>query len=290
MLFILMKYLFDAYMGLFGAICSLTGFIYLVFKNEVILNPFRSFWIYLIIFVISLIKVWYCELRKIAGVLDNSDIRITIKFGNIFRGKHNIFIPMNSKLVSCFSNSTFVSKKSVQGQAISRHYLSDPKRLDAQLQALLQERHPECKAPYAPGFTVTDKIGNLHYYFVVTAEINEKGASNTTEEFIIQALENFWDYLDDNPSNDLPLSLPLIGCGQGRLIDKKERMLRTICQSFITHIRKKKTSSIKELRLYIPLSSIFQGSVDIVRIKQFIGYVCSEPFPDKNFLSRGIEG
>ena len=189
---------------------------------------------------------------------------------------------MNSKLLSCFERNASVSTRSIQGQVISKHYFSDPKRLDAHLQSLLQERSPECSAPYLPGFTLMDKFKHLHYYYVVTAEINEKGASRTTEDFVIQALENFWEYLDDNPSNDLPLSLPLIGCGQGRLIDKQERMLRNIVQSFITHIRKKNTSPVKDLIVFIPFQSLLHNSVDVIKIKQFIGYVCSEPFPNKH--------
>ena len=76
MLYFIVKLALKAYMGLFGFLCTLTGFIYLVFKNEAILKPFRIFWLYIIILLISVIKVWYCELRKISGLLDNSDIRI----------------------------------------------------------------------------------------------------------------------------------------------------------------------------------------------------------------------
>lgn len=285
------KLIIHSYFGIYGIICGIASFSYLVFEEDLILQPFRSLWLYLIILVITAVVVWYREIREVSDMLGDFDIRITVKFGNIFFSRNrNIFIPINSRFRSSFGNNVFVSTKSIQGQAIKKFYSNEPKRLDAQLQSLIKERNSGITAPFPPGFTLVDKIKKNHNYFVVTAEVNDKGASSTSEEFVIQALENFWNFLDDNPSNDLPLSLPLVGCGQGRLIKRQEIMMRNIFQSFITHIRRTNISPIKELIVYIPFKSLFQCNVDILKIKQFIGYICSEPIPDKHFSSRGLEG
>lgn len=276
-------------MEAFGLICTTIGFLYSVFKIDFVLDWFRYPWIYLGILVYAIVIIWWQEVRQITGILDGSSISITVKFGDILKERQNLFIPMNSKFQSCFKNSEIVSTKSVQGQVIRKYYENTPDNLDAQLKHKLEALNPGLHVPYPAGLTLVDKKKKQNLYFVVTADINDNGASRTTEDYILQALENFWDYLDDSPSNDLSLSVPLIGCGQGRLLNKQDRMMRNIFLSFITHIRRKNSSPIKNLIVYIPYEYLLHKQVDIQKIKQFVGYICSEPSPDKNFMSRGIE-
>ena len=261
-----------------------------VFNSNELLQLLAEARSYIVITVIALILIWFKELRSISSSLVESDVKITIKFGSIFNKRSNIFVPFNSQFRTVFPYGDSISEKSIHGQVIKRVYKGDPNRLEAQLISLCQKQYPENKQKkFPPGFTIVDIVQKQFYYFVVTAKIDEKAVSNTTEEMIIQALENFWNYLDTSASNDLPISIPLIGCGQGRLTIKQEQIVRDIIQSFIVHIRRTNTSAVKELIVHIPFYSLIDGKIDLFSLKQFLGYICSEPGPNKNFYSRGLE-
>lgn len=256
---------------------------------DVLISFLKHGTIWVIFFGIALFITWFHSFRNIKGTLRDKDVNVIIEFCSVLNKKWNTVVPINTNFDSSFLKKQGVSSRSVQAEVFRKVYNSSVAEIDSKIAAFLEvHENKKIEGKYPIGTVVKDVVDPYCLLFLAVADMNKNSASSMKPQMIITALDGLWVYLDENDSNDKPLALPLIGCGQGRLVEKHTDVVHMIIESFVSHVDNANSSSVKDLIICIPYSQIIHHSIDIKKLSLYIDYICNKPKLSSNFDSKKI--
>ena len=211
--------------------------------------------------------------------LENSDVKLTLKVGNILEENGAIVIPTNTTFDTLMEDE-FISKNSVQGQFQNKYFLNNLKSLDLLLIAGIEntcipktlERRNSKTNQYDIGTVSKINVKDQHIYFLATSDINENGKPINGSFSTLQcALESFWNEVNER-GNLENIAFPIIGSGKGGLKASREDIVKEIVFSFIVACRNFKLS--ENLLIYIHPSDLTNNRFDLEYMYEYFDYMC----------------
>ena len=203
-----------------------------------------NFWLLLGIAVIGLLIgfgrfLYECvNMLSVRKKLEETDIWIEIKVGNIFNLKGDFIIGTNTKFETSFSNG-LISESSLQGQ-LTKKYYDKPEQLDLDLSKALEDevennQNPEhykfgtvAKVTAKDRVTAKDQV----IYLVAIDELNEHGGVSSSLEDVRKSLMALWQYISRRSKRD-NLVIPIIGTKSSGIPVPRATMITEIIKSFI---------------------------------------------------------
>lgn len=274
-----------AFFGALSLFASIVSLFPALHKIDLLLKEINFFLIFFLLLIIAIVKNIpknYFEKR-----IDNKDVHIALKIGNITKERKSIVVPINDEFDVKLGGNTMKSN-SIKSQIINKFFDGDLNSLQTKINSKLKDnfytsfRIQKC---YKMGTTVRIENNNRIFYFVV----NSKKDSNSkrvraNEEELIPTLNELWSYLSTRGSKD-EIAIPLLGTGNGRLSTKREDVFKTIVRSFISSCAEQ--SYCKKLILVISPKDMREYEINIEELKDFLTWECkfASPIPRDNSVS-----
>lgn len=226
----------------------------------------------LIIFVCSFLLGGFLNrpFRPRTQILNSTGVKITLKFGNIWRQKGDKIIAVTR----CFSTAvddTVIHSQTLHGMFINRNFRNNNEAklaIDSKLDRARDESDPPiCN----PGQTIKIK-GKKDSAFLVgltTLDENYKASVSPNEFFL--ALANLWETLKQQ-NNSSTIVCPLIGSGRSRLNFNNTAIFCEVLNSAL--IAMKNGFITNELVLIIHPSDVEQGTVNIEELENTLATLC----------------
>ena len=152
--------------------------------------------------------------------MQNTNTKINIYFGDIFKENHCIAIGVNEYFDSILGKP--VSDKSLHGILIRNTLGGKKKIFDDAVNKTLKNEHYEVtqraegnKNKYKIGTTAILEFGNNKFFLFALTRTDYNFMAYTTPSLMLEALTGLWDKVR-NECNGYPISVPLIGTGLGK--------------------------------------------------------------------------
>ncbi|WP_332838065.1 macro domain-containing protein [Sphingomonas sp. MA1305] len=193
--------------------------------------------------------------RPITQQYDSPNTRITIAKGDLLDDKSHLVIGT----VDTFDTEppTIISNASLQGQALSKLYGGDLKRLDKELDSSLVGKtvigniqKDGKQDQYGIGTVATLKHGPRLLFFLAYCEMDANNNAHSTPDKLWASLSMLWDEIS-RQGNGGTVAMPVIGGGQARLssVMPAQDAIRFTLLSFMFASRKSRICD--ELRIVV---------------------------------------
>jgi hypothetical protein len=226
-------------------------------------------------------------------VLKNTDVKVQLLIGDLFKCDGDLVIPFNTSLDTSFEDG-LISRNSVQGQ-FTEKYFGQPDQLDEimrpqvgklQMVKQLADKHKGNPVRYEMGTILKIPISNSrNAYLTAIADMNEGGNATTNYDNILLSLGKLWEYVM-NQGDLHQINMPVLGTGTGRLKETREKMIKTIASSFIAAT----SSGIRfadTLNIVVSFSDYRKHNIDIDETCDFLRLKCNYYEYDKTVAGVG---
>jgi len=190
--------------------------------------------------IITIIRIYPKD--KIHFIIKNTNTKINIYFGDIFKESHCIAISVNEYFDSTLGK--LVSDKSLHGMLI-KNVLGGKKELfdSAVINTLKKEPFEIIQRTegninkYNIGSTATLEFGNNKYFLFALTNTDENFVASTTPSLILESLSGLWNKVR-NECNGYSTSIPLIGKGLAKAGLPPMRIIELILISILYETKK----------------------------------------------------
>jgi hypothetical protein len=173
------------------------------------------------------------EARCVRFTIPGTDVRLTLKFGDLFKEDADWLVGVNEFFDS--ELGPLVSPDSIHGQIVTREYGGNGARFRAELDQALSKHNGKATARgqgqttrYDLGTTAVLHRSSKHLYLVAIAKTNlQTNRASTTVPILWDALGEALKTID-NTGNGQPLAMPLIGNGRASVPVPPQHLLRLI--------------------------------------------------------------
>lgn len=220
----------------------------------------------LISLIIAIIRVF--PKKRITIPLKNTNTKVNISFGDIFKQPHNIAISVNEyfdskigKLVSPKSLHGMLIEKIIGGKSeifdncINKELLNVPHEINQRTEG----NHKR----YPIGTTATLPFGDKKYLLFALCHTNEEYKASATPVILLEALDGLWKKARVD-CNGYAISIPLIGTGLAGIGLPPMRIIDLILVSIL--IATKSTEITSEINVVIHSSMFDEVNLDHVLI------------------------
>ena len=226
-------YFYAFYAWTWGILESLSHFVPAIEKWSL-----GNFVLLLVIALIGLVIgcAWFiyecARMLSVRKKLEETDIWIEIKVGDIFNLKGDYIIGTNTKFETSFSNGR-ISEGSLQGQ-LTKKYYDKPEQLDLDLLKALKDEVESNQNPGHYKFGTVAKVTakNQTVYLVAIDELNEHGGVSSSLEDVRESLMALWQHIGRRSKPD-NLVIPIIGTKSSGIPVPRATMITEIIKSFI---------------------------------------------------------
>ena len=210
--------------------------------------------------------------RPITQQFDSPNTRITISKGDLLNDQGHLVIGT----VDTFDTEppTIISNASLQGQALSKLYGGDLKRLDNELDAALAGKRivgtiqkDGKQNQYSIGTVATIKHAARLLFFLAYCEIAANNNAHSTPDKLWASLSMLWEEIS-RQGNGGTVAVPVIGGGQARLssVMPAQDAIRFTLLSFMFASRKSKICD--ELKIIVKPSDY--DKMDRLELQSFL--------------------
>ena len=214
------------------------------------------------------------KMLSVREKLEEADIWIEIKVGNIFNLKGDFIIGTNTKFETSFSNG-LISEGSLQGQ-LTKKYYDKPEQLDLDLSEALED---EVESNQNPGHykfgtvakvTAKDRVAakNQVVYLVAIDELNEHGGVSSSLEDVRKSLIALWQYISRRSKHG-NLVIPIIGTKSSGIPVPRARMITEIIKSFIDATYSEK-HFCETLTIIISEDDYREQNIDLQELRSYL--------------------
>ena len=271
----LVKIFFFLYIETVGVFLCLNELISLLWGNNGL--NFIPKWIIFgilpfIICIYQLLKILFFHIYLIEG----TDSKISLSFGNILNKKGVIIIPANQEF-DTFVGDGIVSPRSLHGKFINKFYKNDLTTLNALIDAELQKQHVSFiprpnktkgkQKSYPLGTCVRiDKNNKIFILAALTTFDDNCHAEPINKFHRNEFLSKIWAWIRSNeePNN---IHFPLIGSGNSRMKGTTQEKYRAIVDSGIAEISQAKTFQTFDITLPFRTFSKYEEFDEYIRFK-----------------------
>ena len=175
---------------------------------------------------------WQVRIKKKVALTLYSEMKLTIKEGDLFEQKGVICIPFNEYFDTHVGNGV-VDKSSLHGLFINKYYGDRVEELDSKIRILLPDKFVDgcerrvkgCpKKRYELGTCVDIREGENTYVLFALSHFDENDKANINRSEYAQVIEKLMEHLSKIVGNK-PVYMPLIGAGLTRINRTPQRIL-----------------------------------------------------------------
>lgn len=175
---------------------------------------------------------WQVRIKKKVVLTLYSEMKLTIKEGDLFEQKGVICIPFN-EFFDTHVGDGVVEKSSLHGLFINKYYGDRVKELDSRIRKLLPDEFlDECKRRvdgcpkkrYELGTCVDIREGENTYVLFALSHFDKDDKANISRSEYAQVIEKLMEHLSKIVGNK-PVYMPLIGAGLARINRTPQRIL-----------------------------------------------------------------
>lgn len=267
----------NSLLSVFGALWLLIEILAFFNKQEVANQLKEIWWLFLIVGIIVVIYQNWPK-NKYSYKVNNRDVSITLKIGDVFKTEGALIVPVNNRLD--VDNHGIVAKSSsILRLFIDKVYNKAHSHLTLDINFQLQD-----SASWYSNFVLTEnpptyKIGTVvpifrdekQFYLLCSSTLNEQNRSKSTEDDLRNSLVELWAYLSHCGSKD-NLVIPIIGTGRGRIHMTREEVIKEIVLSFLSSLSIE--SYCEQLTICVHPNDIKKYKVNIGDITDFIRLHC----------------
>ena len=271
----LVKIFFFLYIETVGVFLCLNELISLLWGNNGL--NFIPKWIIFgilpfIICIYQLLKILFFHIYLIEG----TDSKISLSFGNILNKKGVIIIPANQEF-DTFVGDGIVSPRSLHGKFINKFYKNDLTTLNALIDAELQKQHVSFiprpnktkgkQKSYPLGTCVRIEKNNKIFILAALTTFDDNCHAEPINKFHRnEFLSKIWAWIRSNeePNN---IHFPLIGSGNSRMKGTTQEKYRAIVDSGIAEISQAKTFQTFDITLPFRTFSKYEEFDEYIRFK-----------------------
>ncbi len=213
--------------------------------------------------------------------LNDRDIQVQISIGDLFTFPGHIVIPINTSFDTSFE-SDLIAKNSTQGQFTSK-YFNEPRYLDQDIVTALAGEQPQIKLPsklkgnkfrFEIGKVIKLKLNNDKYaYLSAISDMNNNGVAETNFDNIQTSLGSLWSFISANGESG-HINIPIIGTGRGRIIDSREKVIKSIINSFLSATTENERRFCDKLNIVIHPKDFSEHQMNIDELKRFLELKC----------------
>jgi Thoeris protein ThsA, Macro domain len=267
------------------SILSIFGAIWLIieilafFGQQTWSDNIRSIWWIITIAGLALIiyKNWPRTLYSYK--VQNRDVSISIKIGDIFRVKGALIVPINNRL-DCDNNGIVRISNSILKCFIQNIYNKTAAHLDTDITQQIEDNSDwydkflidKESNEYKIGTVVPIFRDEKQYYLLCSSTLNERGRSRTTVDDLRTSLNELWAYLTHSGSKD-NLAIPIVGTGRGRIPLKRDEVIKEIVLSFLVSLSQE--SYCDQLTIVIHPNDLKKFKIDLNELLDFIRLQCN---------------
>ena len=217
------------------------------------------------------------KMLSVSQKITGADISIEIQVGDIFNHQGAFIISTNTTFDTDMSGG-LISKDSLQGQFTEKYY-ADVKYLDQDLEKELESQYftpidahvRGKKKRYEYGTVVMLRVKEQLAYWIAIADMNEHGVAAGSYEKMTEILGKLWHYISER-GEYVPLVIPVLGTGRGRINVPREEMIREIIKSFITAYSEKKFC--EKLIIVISNDDYRKHGIDLQELRNYLRHLC----------------
>ncbi len=290
------KYLFsirktiNAVLGTLGIIWLLVEFSSF-FSTELSIF-FKQHWLWLLLIALIWIIIENWPQTEFSFPLKNRDIKISLLIGDLFNHDGHLVIPINTSFDTSFEGD-LISRNSTQGQFTIK-YFKEPRFLDTDIQTSLTGLQPIEQLPnkakgnkfkYEIGKVIKLKLQNDRYaYLSASSDINDHGVAQTSFDNILTSLASLWEFIVQKGESG-EILIPVLGTGRGRVLERRETIIKAIVNSFIAATSSGKKFCDK-LIIVIHPKDFKEHQIDIKDLCEFLRLRCQHYEHDSR--SKGV--
>ncbi|MDZ4721807.1 MAG: DUF6430 domain-containing protein [Roseiflexaceae bacterium] len=215
--------------------------------------------------------------RSISRSLSSSDAIIEIKIGDLFDQTEHLVIGANDVFDTELGD--VIRATSVQGQFLSRIYHGDQGRLDADIEAALEEykaqrvEEKEKKRGkiwrYPIGTTVSLGAGGRRFFLPAYGRMGNDLSVKSTADDIWLSLSNLWQQIRLK-GHGLGVAIPIVGSDLARTNLPRMTLCKLIVLSFVAASKEKFVT--KKLTIMVYPDDI--DSIDFAELEDFLNTTC----------------
>jgi len=265
-------------LSVFGAIWLTIEILDFFGKSSWSMNIKSMWWVILIVAVIIIIyRNW--PKFTFSYKVQNRDVSISIRIGDVFKTKGALIVPINNRL-DCDNNGIVKKSSSILKHFINNAYQKTAAHLNTDICQQIEDneewyqKYVVNKNPdeYKLGTVVPIFRDEKQYYLLCSSTLNPQGRSKTTVDDLRVSLNELWAYLTHSGSKD-NLVIPIVGTGRGRIPLKREEVIKEIVLSFLVSLSQE--SYCEQLTIVIHPSDLKKFKMELDELLDFIRLHCN---------------
>lgn len=218
-----------------------------LFNLDIGYNILRSFFVYITLIILIVVFVLNWESSECSSFINGTDIKITLKMGNIFNTNGSIIVPVNTNFDTSIHDG-LVNEYSIQGQFQNKYFRNNVAGLDLQIEKALSKTTYTNSADktigktklYPIGTACKINTGRCSAYFFAAADISDDGRLSINSSDIHHALISLWESINNGRVGET-LLIPLIWTGSPEISGvNRDSIIKEILYSFISFSKSKK--------------------------------------------------
>ncbi|MCX7018442.1 MAG: DUF6430 domain-containing protein [Candidatus Sumerlaeota bacterium] len=216
---------------------------------------------------------------SVSSCLSSRDVAIEVRVGNLFCLRNASLVVSTNTTFETDTNNGLVAKDSIQGQ-FTEQYFDSVSHLDKDIDEALKGIHVEEHLQDGrPGKTNRYRIGTVAQvrpmgrtcYLLAVGNITATGNCESSFEMVKQALAALWNHVQMKGGIE-PIAIGVLGTGRGRLVEKREIVIREIIESFVAACASRRFT--EKLIVVISPDDYRKHAIDLKDIGMFVRYVC----------------
>ena len=215
--------------------------------------------------------------RFASQTLSSPDSEVEIKVGDIFNEKTHLVVGFND--IFDTELGEVIRPSSVQGQFLTKVYNGDLKRLDAEIEAViqnhqLQRTHEPNKLRgktwrYPIGSTITLGTHDRRYFLTAYGFMNNDLTISSNSDYILASLNSLWKEVRLK-GHGMNVAIPIIGADLARTGLPRMALAKLIITSFV--IASKEKYVARKLTIIIFPADL--DSINFYELKDFLVTAC----------------
>ena len=220
-----------------------------LFDLDIGYNILRSFFGYITLIILIVVLALNWESSECSSFINGTDIKITLKMGNIFNTNGNVIVPVNTNFDTSIHDG-LVNEHSMQGQFQNKYFRNNVTGLDLQIAKALNttpytdstDKTIGKTKLYPIGTACKINTGTRSAYFFAAADISDDGRLNINSSEIHHALISLWESINNGRVGETIL-IPLIWTGSPEISGvNRDSIIKEILYSFVLFSKKKKNN------------------------------------------------
>lgn len=274
-------------LSVFGALWLIVEILAFFNKTEFSDDLKSLWWVFLIL---GLFFIVYRNWPKsfFTEKVQNRDVSVSIKIGDIFNIEGALIVPINDRL-DCDNNGIVEKSNSILKYFINKVYNKTHSHLQTDINQHIEDQEDWYKSFEISQNPIKYKIGTVvplfrdekQYYLLCSSTLNQHGKSKTTKDDLRNSLNELWAFLTHSGSKD-NLIIPIVGTGRGRITLTREEVIKEIVLSFLVSLSS--DSYCEQLTICIHPGDLKKYNVNLDGILDFIRLHCN----NTNYISRDV--